>query len=111
MQLLTGLDPIAMNRGACFLILLLFSAQADGTWDLSPVSASQGVDDDDEYLPLKREQELLHALRGGASLLADLFPRASDFFLSCPESGVATAPNHFGPFRILPLDLLMSFQC
>jgi len=100
-----------MNRGACFLILLVFSAQADNTWDVSPVSVSQSVDDDDEYLPLKREQDLQRVFSRAASFLFDLLPRTTDFLLSRLKSGVATASNHFGPFGPLPLDLLMSLQC
>jgi hypothetical protein len=98
------------NRAAYFLILLLFSAQVDDSWDIPSSYQNQTVDEDDEYLPVGREQDLQQSSKSQRSVLADPILSPSDFFSYPRTGGVASGTLLDAPVGPSPLYVFMSLQ-
>lgn len=99
------------SRAAAFLLVLLFWAQVDDAWILSPIPQSQvPVDNDDEYLPVRREQDVHQ--RSDRQRPVVVGPTSSIFrlFSTATLTGVAFAAFLSRPFGPASLYVFMSLQ-
>jgi hypothetical protein len=99
------------SRAAAFLLLLLFWAQVDDAWIPSPIPQSQvPVDDDDEYLPARREQDV--GQRSDGQRPVDVGPTSPIFclFSTATLTDVAFAALLSQPLGRASLYVFMSLQ-
>ena len=97
-----------MTRFAYFLILCLFSAQVDDAWAVAPVLPSAPLsDDDDEYLPAKRQVRDEQS-SGQEPVFVGFKPQTANFPLG--RRGLPLEWNLTTPFTPPPLYVFMSLQ-
>src|SRR5262249_32621757 len=97
-----------MHPPACFLVLLLISAQVDDYWAAAPVLRSAPLADDHEYLPLRQRTRAEECSPHHEPVFAALRPQTAD--LPLVRRGVPCAWDLTTPFSRPPLYVFMSLQ-
>jgi len=99
------------KQAAGFFILLLFWAQVDNLWAVSPIPQSRAcVEDDDEYLSTPSLQTSQQSFWRQGSLHATLTPSAFNLAAAPSITGERTDDNSAGPFGPSCLYIFMSLQ-